>query len=115
MFVESECKKEEGNLEHNWEALNKEVEAPLLESIAFVLTVSAMFNHRTTCILQVAVEPLFAQHREERGEQQDEETRVHEPSGSDNFTGRVCLDWRNCRGSDSGMVEGEKNCAEEGH
>ena len=50
VFVEPECEKEEGNLEHYCEALDEEMETPLLESIAFALTVSATFDHRPACI-----------------------------------------------------------------
>ena len=117
MFVESECEEEEGDLEYDRKALDEEVEMPLLESIAFTLTVSTTLDHRPARIPQVAVKSLFAQHREERGEQRDQEARIHESSGSDNITRRVCLDRWKGGGfvRDSGVVEGEKDCAEEGH
>jgi len=53
---------EEGNLEHEQKTLNEEIEGPLLESIALALTISAMLNHRPSCVPQVPVEPLLAQH-----------------------------------------------------
>jgi hypothetical protein len=43
--AESTSKEEESDLEHDWKALNEEVERPLLESIEFALAVSATLNH----------------------------------------------------------------------
>jgi len=59
---------EEGNLEHERKAFNEEVEGPRLEPIALALVVSATLDHRPTRIPQVAVKPLFSQHRNKCGE-----------------------------------------------
>jgi len=67
------------------------MEGPLLESIALALTVSATLDHQPSCIAQVAVEPLLAQHHDECGKQGDQETHVHEFSDGDNLTGRIFL------------------------
>ena len=116
MSAEPTSEEEESNLEHNRKALDEEVERPLLESIALALTVSTTLDHRPARVPQVTVEPLFAQHRGERGEQRDEKTRVHESSGGDNLAGRAFLDGWYGGGfvGDSGLIEGEENCAQEG-
>ena len=66
---------------------------------------------------QVPVEPLFAQHRNERGEQRYQETCVHEPSDGDNLTGGTFLGGWNGGGFiwDSRLIEGEEDCAEESY
>ena len=107
---------EEGNLEHERKTLNEEMEGPLLESIALALTVSATLDHRPSCVPQVAIEPLLAQHCNECGEQGDQETRVHEPSDGDDLAGRIFLGgWHG--GDfvwDSRLVEGEEDRTEKG-
>jgi hypothetical protein len=116
VFAQSTSEEEEGNLEHHRETLDEEMEGPLLESIALALTVSATLDHRPARIPQVPVEPLLAQHRDECGEQRDQETRVHESSDGDDLAGRALLGGWNGGGfvRDGGLVEGEKDCAEEG-
>ena len=59
---------------------------------------------------------MLAQHRDECGEKGDQETRVHEPSGSDNLTRRISLSGWNSGDFvwDSGLVEGEEDRAQEG-
>ena len=113
MLTQSTSEEEEGNLEHQREALDEEVEGPLLESIAFALAISATLDHRSANVPQVPVEPLLAQHRDECGEQGDQETRVHESSDCDDLTGRIFHGW-NGGGfvRDGGLVEGEKDRAE---
>ena len=92
------------------------MEGPLLESITFALAVSASLDHRPACVPQVSVEPLLAQHRDERGQQRDQETRVHESGDGDDLTRGVFLGGRNGRGlvRYCGLIEGEENCTEEG-
>ena len=51
--------------------------------------ISATLDHRPARILQVLVEPLFAQHRDENGKQRDQKACVHEPGDGDNLTGRI--------------------------
>ena len=77
MFAQSTGEEEEGDLEHDQETLDEEVEGPFLESVALALTVPATLDHRPTRMPQVAVEPLFAQHRDESGKQRDQKTPVH--------------------------------------
>ena len=105
---------EEGNLEHEQETLDKEVEGPLLESIALALTVSAMLDRRPACIPQITIKPLLPQHCDKCGEQGDQQARIHEASDSDDIAGRIFLDGWNDRGFiwDGRLVEGEKDCAE---
>ena len=115
MFAQSTGEEEEGDLEHDQETLDEEVEGPFLESVALALTVSATLDHRPTGMSQVPVEPLFAQHRDERGKQRDQEARVHQSSDSDDLAGGTFLDGWNDGGfvRDSRLVEGEEDCAEE--
>ena len=61
--------KEECNLEHHWKAFNEEAERPFLKAVKFALTVSGTLNHRPTCMAQVAIEPLLAQHRNKCSQQ----------------------------------------------
>jgi len=92
------------------------MEGPLLQSIALPLTVSATLDCRPASIPQVPVEPLLAQHRDECGEQRDQQTRVHQSSDGDDLTGRALWDrWDG--GSfvrDGRLVEGEEDCTEDG-
>jgi len=82
----------------------------------FTLTVSTTLDHRPAHIPQVAVKPLFPQCRDERGEQRDQETCVHEPCDSDNLAGGIFLSGWNSGGftGDSGLVEGKKDCTKDG-
>jgi len=115
--AKSGSEEEEGSLEHERKALDKEMKGPLLESIALALTVSATLDHRPSRVPQVPVEPLFTQHRDECGEQGNQKTRVHESSDGDDLAGRIFLGrWND--GSfvrDSRLVEGEEDRAQEGH
>ena len=52
---------EEGDLEHHRETLDEQVQWPLLEPVAFALTVSAALDHRSARIPQGPVQPLFSQ------------------------------------------------------
>ena len=45
MSTKATSKEEEGNLEHHWKTLNKEVEGPFLEPITFALTITTTLNH----------------------------------------------------------------------
>jgi len=114
--AKSGSEEEEGCLEHERKTLDKEVEGPLLESIALALTISAPLDCRPARVPQVAVKPLFAQHRDERGEQGHQKTRVHEPGDGDDLAGRIFLGGWNggVFVRDSGLVESEENRAQEG-
>ena len=116
VFAQSTGEEEERDLEHHRETLDEEVEGPLLEPIALPLTVSATLDHRPASIPQVPVEPLLAQHRDECGEQRDQETRVHESSDRDDLAGRTLLDGWDRGGfiRDSRLVESEEDRTEEG-
>ena len=59
---------------------------------------------------------MFPQHRNERSEQGDQETRVHEAGGGDDLARWILLSRWNHGGLswDGGLVEGEENGAEEG-
>ena len=116
MFAQSASEEKERNLKHDWENLDEEMEGPPFESIMLSLTVSATLDHRPTCIPQVPVEPLFAQHRDKCGEQGDQETRVHECSNGNDLARRTGLDGWDGGGfvQDSRLVEGEKDRAEQG-
>ena len=115
MFAQPTGEEEEGGLEHKRETLDEEVEGPFLQSVELALTVSATFDHRPTGMSQVPVEPLFAQHRDERGEQRDQKARVHQSSDGDDLAGGTLLDEWNGGGfvRDSRLIEGEEDCAEE--
>ena len=115
VFAQSTREEEESGLEHDRETLDEEVEGPFLQPVALALTVSATLDHRPARMPQVPVEPLLAQHRDERGEQRDQETRVHEPSDGDDLGGGTSWDGWNGGGfaRDSRLVEGEEDCTEE--
>ena len=115
VFAQSTGEEEEGDLEHKRETLDEEVEGPFLQSVALALTVSATLDHRPTGMSQVPVEPLFAQHRDERGKQRDQEARVHQSSDSDDLAGGTFLNRWNSGSCvrDNGLIEGEEECAEE--
>ena len=115
MFAQSTGEEEKGDLEHDRETLDEEMEGPFLQSVELALTVSATLDHRPTRMSQVPVEPLFAQHRDERGKQRDQETRVHQSSDGDDLAGGTLLDRWNGGGfvRDSRLIEGEEDCAEE--
>ena len=80
------------------------------------MTVSASLDHRPARIPQVSIQPLLAQHRDERGEHRDYQTRVHETGHSDDLARWVSRDRWDGRGltRDGGLIESEENCAEEG-
>ena len=114
--TQSTSKEEEGDLEHHHETLDKEVEWPLLQPIAFALTVPTMLNHRPTRVPQVSIQPLLPQHGNECSEQGDQETQVHQAGGGDDLTRWIFLSrWDNGGlTGDGGLVESEKDSAEEG-
>jgi len=116
VFAQSASEEEEGNLEHDRETLDEEMEGPLLQSIALPLTVSATLNRRPACVPQISVEPLLSQHCDEGGNQRDQETRVHESSDGDNLAGGALLDGWDSGGlvRDGRLVECEKDRTEEG-
>ena len=58
---------EEGNLEHDREALDEEVEGPLLQSIALPLTICGALDRRPAGVPEVPIEPLLSQHCDECG------------------------------------------------
>ena len=116
MPAESTGEKEEGDLEHHRETLDEEVQWPFLQPIAFALTISASLDHRPARILQVSIQPLLAQHRDERGEHRDYETRIHETGHGDDLAWWIFLDKWDGRGltRDGGLIESEEDCTEEG-
>ena len=57
--TQSTGKEEEGDLEHDGETLDKKVEWPFIETLTPALTVSTSLHHRSSCVSQVAVEPLL--------------------------------------------------------
>ena len=59
---------------------------------------------------------MLAQHGDECGKQGDHKTRVHETGDGDNLARRAFLNRWNERGliGDSGLIESEKDGAEEG-
>ena len=115
MSTESTGKKEEGDLEHHRKALDEEVQWPFLEPIAFALTVAATLDHRPARVPQVPIQPLLAQHGDERGEHGDQKTRVHETGDGNDLARRTFLNRWNGGGltGDGGLVESEEDCAEE--
>ena len=116
VLAQSAGEEEERSLEHDWEALDEEMQGPLLQSIALPLTVCATLDHRPAGIPEVSVEPLLSQHRNECGKKRDQETRVHEPSDGDDLAGRILWDEWDGGGfvRDGRLVEGEEDHAEEG-
>jgi len=114
--TESTGEKEEGDLEHHRETLDEEVQWPFLQPIAFTLTVSASLDHRPARILQVSIQPLLAQHGDERGKHGDYETRVHETGHGDDLTRWISLGGLDGRSvtRDGGLIESEEDRAEEG-
>ena len=60
---------------------------------------------------QVSIEPLFSQHRDERSQQRDQETCIHQPGDGNDLAGRDILDGWNGGGfaRDGGLIEGEKD------
>ena len=115
VFAQAAGEEEKGSLEHDREALDEEVEGPLLEPIALALAVTATLDHRPARVPQVSVEPLLPQHRDECGKQRDHQTSVHESGDRDDLGGRIFLGGWNGGGliRDGGLIEGEENCAEE--
>ena len=79
------------------------------------MTVTTALDHRPAQIRQVPVQPLLAQHGDERGEQGDQKTRVHEPGGDDGRILRALPSGWNDGDpvGGGGLIEGEENCAEE--
>jgi len=65
---------------------------------------------------QVSVQPLLAQHGDERRQQGDNQTRVHQTRDRDRLARRIFLNRRGGRGitRDGGLVESEENGTEEG-
>ena len=59
---------------------------------------------------QVSVQPLLSQHHGEYGQQRDQKACVHEPGDGDDLA-RCILGLA----GDSGLIEGEKDVAEESH
>ena len=100
---------EESDLENDGKAFD--VEWPFLEPIALALTVSTTLDHKPASVPQVPVQPLLPQHRDECGQQRDQQTGIQETSCGDNFAGRGNLGRRNGEGFvwDCGMVEGEED------
>ena len=107
---------EEGNLEHDREALDEEVEGPLLQSIALPLTICGALDRRPAGVPEVPIEPLLSQHCDECGKKRDQETRIHQPGDGDDLAGRAFLGGWDGGGfvRDGRLVEGEEDRAEEG-
>ena len=116
-MAESTGKEEKDDLEHRRETLDEEVQRPFLEPIPFALMVSAALDHRSARIPQVLVQPLFPQHGDECGQQGDQKARVHEIGSGDDLARWIFLNRWNDGGlaGDSGLIESEKDGAEEGH
>jgi len=67
VLAQSAGEEEERSLEHEREALDEEMEGPLLQPIALPLTICAALDRRAAGIPEVTVEPLLSQHRDECG------------------------------------------------
>ena len=89
---------------------------PFLQPIAFALTISASLDRRPARILQVSIQPLLAQHRDECREHGDDQTRIHETGHSDNLARWISLGRRDGRSvtGDCGLIESDEDRAEEG-
>ena len=59
MSAESTAEEEEGELEHNWQTLDKEVEWPFFKTIQLALAIPASLWHGSSRVPYVTVEPLF--------------------------------------------------------
>jgi len=114
VLAQSTSEEQEGSLEHDREALDEEMEGPLLESITLPLTVSAAFDRRPAGVPEVPVKPLLSQHRDECGKKRDQETRVHQSGDGYDLAWRALLDRWDGGGffRDDRLVEGEKDRAE---
>jgi hypothetical protein len=114
--AESAGEQEKRRLEHHRETLDEEVQRPLLQPITFSLAVSATLDHRPARIPQVPVQPLLPQHRDECGQQRDQETRIHQAGRGDDLARWAFLNGRNGGGlaGNGGLVEGEEDGTEEG-
>jgi len=77
---------------------------------------SATLDHRPARIAQVSVQPLLPQHRDERREHGDYQTRVHETGDGDGLALRGLLDGWNGGGltGNGGLIEGEEDGTEDG-
>lgn len=77
--------------------------------------VSVTFNHRPVRVPHVLVQPLFAQHGDECGEQGGQETRIHETGGSDDLVLWIFLSRRNGGGftGDIRLIESMEDGAED--
>ena len=55
---------------HDRQTLDDQPEWPFLETIELALAVTAPFDRRSTGVAEVPIQPLLAQHRNERDQQQ---------------------------------------------
>ena len=78
-----------GDLEHDGETLYEQVEWPPLEAVIFALAVTAAFDHRSTCVPEVPVQPLFAQHRDERRQQRHQKACIEKVRGCNDLCGKA--------------------------
>ena len=71
--------KEESGLEHERQTFHDEVEVPCDHSIHLTLPMAATIDDRPAHLcLRVTVEPLLAQHGNERGEERSGQTRIED-------------------------------------
>ena len=76
----------QSRLEHQGETLHHEIELPRDHSAEFALTVSAFVNFGTPHFgLSEAIQPLFAQHGEEGGEERNAEACIEDGLTGDDF------------------------------
>ena len=92
------------------------MQLPLRQPITFPLAISATLDHRSPKIPQVSGQPLLPQHREERGQQRDQETRIHQARCDNDIARRAPLDGQNGGGlvGSGRLVESEEDGLEEG-
>ena len=77
---------------------------PGVHSVHLALSISTAVNDRSTFLhLGIAVEPLFAQHRDERGEKGSGQTRVKRGLDTDNVWARTSPLREGGKGTSLGM------------
>ena len=95
------AKEEETGLEHHGQAFHDEVEMPGVHSVHLALSISAAVDDRSTHLrLRITFEPLFAQHRDKRGEKGSGQTGVKCGSDADSVGTRTSP-WRGSDGRTS--------------
>ena len=97
-------KEEESTLEHEGQAFHNEVEVPGVHSVHLALSIPTAVNDRSTLLhLRIAVEPLFTQHRDERGEKGSGQTCVKDGLDTDDIGVRAAPLTEGCNGTSLGM------------